>query len=180
MEALVRVVHSQIEQRRAEDPALASIKEQASVSDEYQAILETLKSGLKSHEVKTKVGKSHPARKLQNVWSRLGILPDEHGSLMTLDNNRLVIPEGAQKKLVNQAHMSHQGVTRTLRSLTVRYYWPKMRNMVRKRCSTANFVPDTTVHRQGILQSSQKSIWKSWIPWRWWAWTSSSTKISIT
>ena len=130
VEALVRVVHSQIEQRRAEDPALASIKEQASVSDEYQAVLETLKSGLKSHEIKTKVGKSHPARKLQNVWSRLGILPDEHGSLMTLDNTRLVIPEGAQKKLVNQAHMSHQGVTRTLQSLSVRYYWPRMRNMV--------------------------------------------------
>ena len=26
--------------------------------------------------------------------------------------------------------MSHQGVTRTLRSLTIRYYWPKMRQMV--------------------------------------------------
>ncbi len=111
---------------------MASIKEQASVSDEYQVILQTLKSGLKSHEVKTKVGNSHPARKLHHLWGRLGILPDEQGSLMTLDNSRLVIPEGAQKKLISQAHMSHQGVTRTLRSLTVRYYWPKMRHMVQE------------------------------------------------
>ena len=77
MEALVRQVHAVIERKRAEDPALLTIKEQAAMDDSYQQVLETLKSGLESHEVKTKLGKNHPARKFQHLWSRRGILPDE-------------------------------------------------------------------------------------------------------
>merc|ERR1711905_65289 len=107
-----------------------AIKEHASVDENYQQVLDTLKAGVKSHEVKTKIGKNHPARLFQHLWSRLGVLPDEHGTLITLDQKRIVIPQGCQKKLINTAHMSHQGVTRTLKSLSVRYYWNKMREQV--------------------------------------------------
>ena len=98
VEALVRSVHAATERRRAADPALQAIKEYASMDDDYQQVLETLKSGMKSHEVRTKVGKTHPAKRFQHLWSRLGVLPDEHGTLMTLDQKRIVIPQGCQKK----------------------------------------------------------------------------------
>ena len=130
VEALVRSVHASTEERRAADPALMAIKEHASMDDEYQQVLDTLKAGVTSHEVKTKIGKNHPARLFQHLWSRLGVLPDEHGTLITLDQKRIVIPQGYQRKLINTAHMSHQGITRTLKSLSIRYYWNKMREQV--------------------------------------------------
>ena len=139
VEALVRQVHAKIERRRAEDPTLLSIKEQASMDDSYQQVLETLKAGLKSHEVKTKLGKTHPARKFQPLWNRLGVLADEQGTLITLDQNRLVIPTGSQKKLISLAHVSHQGVTRTLKSLSVRYYWHNMRAQVQEAIQDCSF-----------------------------------------
>ena len=43
VEALVRQVQSSIDRRRAEDPALTSIKEQASMDDGYCRVLDTLK-----------------------------------------------------------------------------------------------------------------------------------------
>ena len=49
MEVLVRQVQSSIDRRRAEDPALTSIKEQAAMDDRYCRVLDTLKAGLKSH-----------------------------------------------------------------------------------------------------------------------------------
>ena len=88
VEGLVRQVHASIERKRAEDPALLAIKEQAALDDAYQQVLETIKSGMASHEVKTKLGKSHPARKFQHLWNRLGVLPDEQGSLITLVQRR--------------------------------------------------------------------------------------------
>ena len=93
VEALVRQVHATIDRRRAEDPALLAIKEHASMDEAYQQVLETLKAGLESHEVKTKVGKNHPARRYQHLWSRLDILPDEQGTLITLDQKRIVVPK---------------------------------------------------------------------------------------
>ena len=78
------------------------------MDNDFQQILETLKAGFKAHEVKTKLGKTHPAQRLQHLWSRLGVLPDEQGTLITLDQNRLVIPGGSRKKLINMAHLSHQ------------------------------------------------------------------------
>ena len=132
VEALVRQVHAGIEKKRAEDPALLAIKEQAALDESYQQVLETLKSGLESHEVKTKLGKNHPARKFQHLWSRLGILPDEHGTLITLDQKRIVVPTSYQRRLINTAHISHQGVSRTLKSLSIRYFWHKMRAQVQE------------------------------------------------
>ncbi len=70
VEALVRSVHASTERRRAADPALVAIKEHASMDDEYQQVLEMLKAGLKSHEVRTKVGKTHPAKRFHYLWSR--------------------------------------------------------------------------------------------------------------
>ena len=116
---MVQQVHASIERRRAEDPALLAIKEQAAMDDAYQQVLETLKSGMESHEVKTKLGKTHPARKFQHLWSRLGILPDEQGTLITLDQRRIVVPTSYQKRLFNTAHISHQGVSKTLKSLSI-------------------------------------------------------------
>ena len=87
---------------------------------------------MESHEVKTKLGKSHPARKFQHLWNRLGILPDEQGSLITLDQRRIVVPTSYQKRLIYMAHISHQGVTKTLKSLSVRYFWHKMRSQVQE------------------------------------------------
>merc|ERR1712215_105440 len=103
--------------RRAEDPALLSIKEQAAMDNSYQKVLKTLKAGIQSHEVKTKLGKTHPARRFQHLWSRPGVLADEQGTLITLDQKRIVIPTGSQKKLIGITHVSHQGVSRTLKSL---------------------------------------------------------------
>ena len=102
------------------------------MDDSYQRVLEALKSGLKSHEVKEKLGKNHPAKRFQHLWSRLGILPDEQGTLITLDQKRLVIPAGSQKRLITIAHLSHQGQSRTLKSLSIRYFWHKMRAMVQE------------------------------------------------
>merc|ERR1712089_83713 len=65
VEGLVRQVHAAIERKRAEDPALLALKEQAAMDDAFQQVLETIKSGMASHEVKMKLGKSHPARKFQ-------------------------------------------------------------------------------------------------------------------
>ena len=132
VEALVRQVHAVIERRRAEDPALLSIKEQAAMDNSYQKVLETLKAGLQSHEVKTKLGKTHPARKFQHLWNRLGVLADEQGTLITLDQKRIIIPAGSQKRLIGIAHISHQGVSRTLKSLSIRYFWHKMRAQVQE------------------------------------------------
>ena len=87
---------------------------------------------MESHEVKTKLGKTHPARKFQHLWSRLGILPDEQGTLITLDQRRIVVPTSYQKRLIHTAHISHQGVTKTLKSLSVRYFWHKMRSQVQE------------------------------------------------
>ena len=67
VEALVRQVQAVIDRRRAEDPALTSIKEQAAMDDAYYKVLDILKAGLKSHEVK-KMRKDHTAQQFVHIW----------------------------------------------------------------------------------------------------------------
>ena len=88
---------------------------------DYMTVLNHMKNKTPT-KVLRKEPTGSPVHSYLNVFDRLGIVEDDEGSLMTIDNNRLVVPKKYQNKLVEIAHLSHQRQLRTYKSLQTRYF----------------------------------------------------------
>ena len=71
---------------------MATIKDVARRDSDYMTVLDHLKNRTPT-KILRKEPIGSPVHSYLNVWDRLGILEDEEGSLITIDNNRLVVPK---------------------------------------------------------------------------------------
>ena len=92
VEAIVRLVTLKRYQRKFEDLFLTTINDLAMEDLDYMTVLEHLKKRTPI-KILRKEPIGSPVHSYLNVWDRLGILEDKEGSLMTIDNNRLVVPK---------------------------------------------------------------------------------------
>src|SRR4029434_1475738 len=69
--------------------------------------------------------------------------------------HRLLVPESLQKRLIDIAHETHQGIVRTKQRLRELYWWPKMdchiETMI-KNCTTCRQNEKSTVTHDAPLQ----------------------------
>ena len=62
---------------------------------------------------------------LHDVWNEISLLED---SLLVVNNKRIYIPVGCQKKILELLHESHCGMNKTYATAKSRYYWPGLCN----------------------------------------------------
>ena len=76
---------------------------------------------------KTKYPKSlpqnHPGRELNSVWSQLSV---NKLGLIILDGNRIFVPKGQRKELLELIHTAHCGTDKTKRRANELYFWRGM------------------------------------------------------
>ena len=89
----------------------------------------------------------------------------EDGLLHLLKPNsevpRVVIPLGLQRKLVNEAHRGHTGITEILDKLRLRGYFPGMTDMVTliaNNCISCLQKSNQIPHRKGIALHRARSL----------------------
>ena len=66
---------------------------------------------------------NHPGFELSSVWSQLSV--NEFG-LIILDGNRLFVPKGQRKTLLQFIHAAHCRTDKTKRRATELFFWPQM------------------------------------------------------
>ena len=115
-----------------EDPLLTDLIEAATVDVAYTDLIKALQKKLSKAEVKN-LPTDNGAKDYYKLWDRISLMDDKEYSLAILDNHRIIIPKKSRQKIINLIHLSHQGVTKSYRSCNSRYYWPNLKEIVKKK-----------------------------------------------
>ena len=67
-------------------------------------------------------------RAVHGIWDHLGLLSSS--TLLTYDINRIIVPRGVRRELIQIAHLGHMGIVCTYQSLCICYYWKHMKRDV--------------------------------------------------
>ena len=63
----------------------------------------------------------------------------EGHTLIMYNSTRLLIPTNARRRIVNELHKAHSGLTKIMKAATQLYYWPNMRTLLEpvvQKCTT--------------------------------------------
>ena len=101
------------------DPILAPMIKAAKADIDYQLTLQAL-GKIKNPK---SLPQNHPGRELNSVWSQLSV--NESG-LIILDGNRIFVPKGQRKNLLQLIHAAHCGTDKTKRRAKELYFWRGM------------------------------------------------------
>ena len=126
------------------DLNLDSIKQAANDDDGYKAIAYLLSTGKSPEHMKD----GHPAKLYQKVWHELSV----EGDLIIKDGNKIVVPKGARREILEASHGSHSGITKTRELMRELYFWPGMGNDVRNMVEACG-------ECQRMLPSTPKQEW---------------------
>ena len=107
------------------DPSLEKIVKEAFEDEEYQTIV---KAFLGRKQV-TDLPEDHPARRDAAVWDNIAL--DDSNNLL-LYSNRIIVPAGYRKTLLELLHLSHSGITKTRELAKHLYYWPGITTDIKK------------------------------------------------
>ena len=72
---------------------------------------------------------------LSRLKYELTVVPVNHGEIL-LHDNRIVIPNNLQMRLIDIAHEGHQGIVRTKQLLREKIYFPGIDKLVEKTCKS--------------------------------------------
>ncbi len=103
------------------NPAIEFIRNAAEFDEEYQQIVQALKTGKYIHTLID----DHPAKQFKNIWSELSLLDDSNRTLI-LFGTRIVIPKQERKNILKLLHKPHAGIIKTKQQARQLYYWPGM------------------------------------------------------
>ena len=70
----------------------------------------------------------HAARKYKNISDQISIASLDGSDIAMLDGSRIIVPQPAQRKVLQELHRSHAGHTKTLKTARQLYFWPGMKN----------------------------------------------------
>ena len=97
--------------------------EAANNDKEYSMIVEAIKD----HKPFEELRRDHPARNYKKDYNDISLIKDEKDRfLMTLNGERMIIPQTKRRMLLNIAHVPHLGTENTTNTMKARYYWPSM------------------------------------------------------
>ena len=127
------------------DPMLEQIISEIEKSDEYRELTALLKEGRKKEWIKKNMPSQHCSRGYLTYWEMLGLKEYEDGKyLITYEGDRLLIPRGEaedgnqngwlRKEITRRLHIPHQGVVKTKKAASLRYFWLGMSEQVTAPC----------------------------------------------
>ena len=70
----------------------------------------------------------HPAQRLKQIWGRISLSDD---GVLIIDEDKLYLPQGARKRVLQQLHESHCGYGKTLQTASSLHFWPSMKYDIR-------------------------------------------------
>ncbi len=106
----------------AEDPMLEFLLDAARLDHDYQKVLAALQNG---QDVQ-RLPPDHPARQYRQVWDNLSIWGRDNNKLLVYDAERIVIPAGCRREILQRLHLPHAGIVKTRKMAQQLYYWPGM------------------------------------------------------
>ena len=119
------------------DPNLQELQKAAETDGAYRCVLDILTSGV---DINT-VHRDHPAKLFSNIWHDLSV----DNGLIIKDGCKIVVPRSCRKRILQLAHGSHSGISKTRALLNEIYYWPGMnsdaKNMVESCPECQKFMP---------------------------------------
>ena len=116
-----------------EDPRMGEILEAAASSNSYMEAVKAKLDGLTTAEVK-KLPSEHGAKAYQKWWDSIGVLDDKEETILIKDGNRIVVPYGARKSILQLLHVPHMATGKTRKAASKRYFWVGMSDEVKKMC----------------------------------------------
>lgn len=117
----------------ATDPALRSMMKSASEDERYQEIIKVVEEGKTRKEIWA-LNISHPAQELAYLWPVVGILENEDGKLITIEENHIFIPPASRKEILEAIHGGHLRTANTYLLGRNQYYWMGLKEDIRKLC----------------------------------------------
>ena len=94
------------------------------IDDDYRALV----TALLNRPSPDKLPSDHPATPYRKLWNRLSIDHTPHGSLVSLDCRRIIVPVAARKRILQALHASHAGCSKSQVWARSLYYWPGITN----------------------------------------------------
>ena len=74
----------------------------------------------------------HPAQQLLSISTQLSLDKLGEADVIMLDGSRIVVPRGARKNIIKELHHAHLGLTKTYKTAKQLYFWPNMKEELRK------------------------------------------------
>ena len=102
----------------------------AAEDEQYQVVIEALKKHLRS----TVLPPSHPGRAYRGLWPFMRV----QNGLIVVHGSRVLVPQAARKRIIQQLHISHQGRDRTIARAKRLYFWNGMANEISQTIATCN------------------------------------------
>ena len=84
-------------------------------------VIKALRKNRTVEDIK-KSSTTDPCREFLNVWDNLAVMDDKEASLITMNIQRLVIPQSERQRLLEIIHTSHQGQVKTFAAAKSCYY----------------------------------------------------------
>ena len=114
-----------------DDPLLGPLFEAASADPRYQQVVEALRQD----QNPSTLAMLHPARAYKAIWNELSILTDktETHHLLVFDGRRLIVPPKARTNIIDQLHIPHGGIVKTLQAAKERYFWHGLKAEITER-----------------------------------------------
>ena len=119
------MVNAEVDEGVREDPLLADVLFAVQDDDKYKEASLAVRQGLSKDDVK-RLPTEHGARQFMSVWDYLGVLDDRPDTIMLYEGHRIVVPVGAQQKILQLLHLPHSGIVKTKKAATQRYYFSGM------------------------------------------------------
>ena len=109
---------------RVDDPALMEVFDEAMKDKDYLDVIDKRLTGVDMKDI----NKSSQVRRYKSIYDEISLVQNKDGRyLMIYDGNKLVVPKGMRKKILNQLHKSHTSTDLFVETLKTMYYWPNMR-----------------------------------------------------
>ena len=104
----------------ASQPALTQMVQCCQTDTSYRQIVDAFKQDKKLADLPP----DHPACRMKQVWDRLSITDE---GVLIVDENKLYLPPGSRKKVLQQLHEGHCGYNKTVQTARSLYFWPSMK-----------------------------------------------------
>ena len=119
------------EERILSDPMLEDMRDAGCLDESYTAVIKAIREGKTKSDV-SDMPDDNKCKEYHYVWDRLSVLDDRDSTLLTLDIKIIVVPLSQRKKLLKILHFSHQGITKTYAAAKSRYFWPGLKEEIKK------------------------------------------------
>ncbi len=99
----------------------------AAEGEDYQKIIKAFED----EAVIKNLHSSHPAKSVISIWDTLSLMRTDKGDLLLIDNDKILVPEGAREDLIRALHGAHSGADKMHHTAKSKYWWPDMKMNLR-------------------------------------------------